>query len=729
MRKTGFLVTIAMLALQACGGGGSPSSLATVSGSPTGGGAAANISAVTVSSDLASIPADGSVSANITALVKDANNNAISGVAVTIAASAGSLVISQATTNSSGQAKAALSASGVAPGTAITVTATAGSVSKTVTVNVVNTQRTIAVVTSLPQIPSDASAVATISALVRDASNNVVPGVTVAFQSTSGSLVVTQAVTDATGVAKASLDAGNDPTNRSITVTATAGTATANVAVLVTGTTITITGPNSLILNQSANYTIKLANSGNKGIPAAAVTVTSATGNTLSNPAPTDANGQTTVTITGRTSGSDTITATALGIQAKLPLTVSSDNFAFSAPANNAQVNLGASQTVTVNWLSSNVPKVGQTVTFAATRGTLATSTAVTDANGNASVNISSTSGGPSIITATGTGVSAQLTLNFIAVAPSQIAVQANPATVPAGGQSKSTITATVRDAANNLVQGATVDFLITADPTNGSLLQSTGVTDAQGQATTSYVPGNTSSGANAVHISATVRNTAITATTNLTVGGQTVFLSLGTGNTIDVTVASIYQIVYSVFAVDASGAALANVPITVSVLPVAYGKGWFAGCPGGTNWSPLYSTTTNDPGSYSAMKLCKNEDTDYTGNINSLVGKDYNANGKLDPGNIAVVSPGSGSTDSTGRLAVTVTYPRDHAYWVRVKLVAKTIVNGTESSTSSEWTLQGVNTDYACSVAPPGPLGQDPSGNSVITSPYGVQNTCANPN
>jgi hypothetical protein len=207
------------------------------------------------------------------------------------------------------------------------------------------------------------------------------------------------------------------------------------------------------------------------------------------------------------------------------------------------------------------------------------------------------------------------------------------------------------------------------------------------------------------------------------------VFLSLGTGNTLDVTVPSIYQIVYSVFAVDATGAALANVPITVSVLPVAYGKGWFVGCPGPNGWTPGYSTATNDAFSYNAMKLCRNEDTDYTGNINSLVGKDYNANSRLDPGNIAVVSPGSGSTDSSGRLAVTVTYPRDHSYWVRVRLVAKTIVNGTESSTSTEWTLQGVIADYACGVAPPGPLGQDPAGNTAITSPYGVQAICANPN
>ena len=82
------------------------------------------------------------------------------------------------------------------------------------------------------------------------------------------------------------------------------------------------------------------------------------------------------------------------------------------------------------------------------------------------------------------------------------------------------------------------------------------------------------------------------------------------------------------------------------------------------------------------------------------------------------MVSPGSGTTNPSGRLDVTVTYPRDHAYWVEVALVASTTVQGTQSSTTSTFVLPGAVTDYACSVGPPGP-----------TSPYGIQGTCANPN
>ena len=106
-----------------------------------------------------------------------------------------------------------------------------------------------------------------------------------------------------------------------------------------------------------------------------------------------------------------------------------------------------------------------------------------------------------------------------------------------------------MRDAANNLVEGAIVDFKVVTDPTNGSLATASAVTDAQGRAQAVYTAGNTSSGANGVTISAAVAGTATPATAQLTVGGQTVGLSFGTGNTIDVSQGvAIYQVTYAVF-------------------------------------------------------------------------------------------------------------------------------------------------------------------------------------
>jgi hypothetical protein len=537
--------------------------------------------------------------------------------------------------------------------------------------------------------------------------------------------VVAAGTTDVNGAVQATLAPAGDPTNRTIMVTATVGSATAQLNVAVVGTALTLTGPSNLVLNNTGNCSVVLTNSAGQGIANTTVTLSSASNNTLSaTTVVTDTNGRGTFTVKGVNGGTDTITAAALGLTQTISVIVTTQSFNFTAPTDGTKVNLGTSQMVTVTWLNNGAPVVNQPVTFAATRGILAPTTPVmTDGTGKASVSISSTSAGPSIVEATGSGVSAQLNLDFIALTPSQISVQAGPAAVAVQGQS--TISALVRDAANNLVEGATVDFQVTSDPTNGGLSVASATTDAQGRAQTVYTAGNTSSGANGVTVTATVNGTSVAGTTMLTVGGEAVFLSLGTGNTIDVSQGvAIYQVTYSVFAVDSHGAALPNVPITVSVLPVAYGKGAMGGCPGGTTWAPVYSTSTADPDSYNGAKLCKNEDTDYTGNITSLgvvngtPVKDYNSNGKLDPGNVAVASPSSGVTDATGRFDVKITYPRDHSYWVEVTLVASTTVQGTQSSTSSTFVLQGAVTDYSCSTGPPGPV-----------SPYGSATPCANPN
>ena len=725
-----FSAALATLALVACGGGSSSSSncgsaFANSCGT-TPGGTTAVVASLTASSSAVTIPADGSNPATITVVAKDANNNTLSGVTITFAATAGNLTVTQAITDTTGTAKATLTAGTAASGTAIGITATAGTVTGTVTVTVASIQQTLTLLTSAPQIPSDGSKSATISALIRDANNNVVPGVAVSFQASSGSLAVTQITTDATGTAKATLNAGSDASNRVITVTATARMATATLTVSVTGTALTLSGPANLVLGNTGNFSVALTNSSAQGIPGAAVTLQSAKGNTLTPVSLiTDASGRGTFAVKATAGGSDTVTATAYGLTQQAPLTVSPQSFNITAPANNTKVILGTPQTVTVTWLNNGVAVPNAPVTFTATRGTLVPTTPVmTDVSGLASVSISSTGAGPSIVNASGTGVTAQLSLDFVANNPSQISVQAGPATVAVNAPS--TITALVRDATNNLVEGATVDFLVQTDPTNGGLSAASALTDAQGRAQTVYTAGNSTSGANGVTVKATIHGTSIASTTTLTVGGQTVFLSLGTGNTIDTGQgAAVYQITYTVFAVDSAGAALANVPVTLAVLPVAYGKGVMAGCPGGTSWGPAYSTAVNDLYNYNNTKMCRNEDTDYTGNINSLgldinnkPIKDYNGNGKLDPGNVAVVSPGSGTTNPSGRLDVTVTYPRDHAYWVEVALVASTTVQGTQSSTTSTFVLPGAVTDYACSVGPPGP-----------TSPYGIQGTCANPN
>ncbi len=738
---------VAALLLAGCGGSGNTLTQSTTT---TGGGASA--AKVNVTSSAATISADGSTTATITAIALDANNVAVANAAVTFGASAGLLQGASTSTDTTGAATATLSAAGAAAGTAITVTVTIGGASGSTVVNVVANQQTLTLTTDSPQIPSDGSKAATISAVLRDANNVAVSGVTVNFAVSSGTLTPTQPVTDATGTAKATLTALPDPTDRTITVTGTAASAQAGaVPVSVVGTTLSVSGPTALVLNSTGNYQVVLKDSAGHGIAGATVTLSSANGNgiTAASPLTTDANGQAAFVLTATSTangGVDKVSAAALGLIASETVTVSSQSFSFTTPSTSpANVNLNTPQNIAVTWLSNNVPVPnGTVVNFSSTRGTLSASSAtigagygsppVAGAAGVAGVSISSTTSGPAVITASGAGVSAQTTIDFVATTPSQISVQASPASISTQGQS--TITATVRDAQNNPVQGQTVTFTLTNDTTGGQLAASAATTDAQGIASTVYTAGATTSGANGVTITAAVQGTSVSGPVTLTVGGQAVFLSLGAGNSINAPDQATYSITYAVLALDSQGAAVPGAPITLKVLPISYVKGnrqW-----SGSTWVTVPSTSGSDTyASPPGAATCANEDTDYTGNIASLDSgtpgtctdlatnqsiashyKDYNCSGALDPGNVAAVAPASGTTDANGKLLVTVSYPKDHAYYVTVQLVASTSVAGTQSSTSSTFALPGAAADFNTqTTAPPGPI-----------SPYGQAATCVDP-
>jgi hypothetical protein len=712
--------------LAACGGSsdalrGISTSTSTGTGTTgTGTTTTTGVTKITVVSSSATIAADGSNSATITATLSNSANNVVPNVAVTFAASAGSLVVTQATTSASGVATATLSAGSAASGTSITVTVTSGTVSGKATVTVGTAQQTISVITSAPQIPSDGTTPATITALVRNAQNQFVSGVAVNFTATSGGLTVTQATTNASGAATATLSAAGDQTNRTITVTASAGSETATVPVQVIGTTLSLTGPASLVQGSQGTYSVKLTDSGGNGIANQTVTLASAKGNTLSATSiTTNASGENTFTLTAVNGGTDTLTAGALGLQSTQSVAVSTQNFAFTSPAAaNAPVNIGTTSTVTVVWTAAGVPQTGQTVTFSATRGTLSATTATINASGAASVTISSTTAGPSVISATGAGVTAEASIEFIATTPTAVAVQASPATIAPQGQS--TITATVRDANDNLVEGQVVDFTITQDPTGGSLSVASATTNVQGQASTVYNASTATSASNGVIVSATVSGTTVTGTASLTVGGQTVFLSLGTGNVVSPgpNANTEYSYPYSVQAIDSSGAGVNNVTVTFTVTSLGYGKGterW-----NGTEFAPSYSTLSSDADAYTLGGLfvgCLSEDV--AGNGILTAAEDYNGNGKLDPGLVASTDNGSQTTANGGTASVNIIYPKDHANWVAVKLTATATVSGTQSSTSSSFVLPGAASDFDTeTVSPPGAI-----------SPYGTAGTCKDPN
>ena len=401
--------TLAFSALLAACGGGGGNTLTAPPTHPGGGGA--TVAAIAVSSNPATVAADGSTTAKITAVARDASNAAVTGAVLSFSVTTGGLLTNvSATTDASGQATANLAATtGAVAGTPLVVsakTSTGTVITGTVSVGVVAIQQTLTMSTDAAQIPSDGSKSATVSALLKDANNAVLPGVTVSFTATSGSLNPASAVTDANGVAKTLVNATTtDPTNRTIIVRAKGGAAAeTQIAVDVTGTSLSISGPPNLVLGNTGAYTVLLTDSAGKGIANQPVTFVSAKGNALA-PASTstDFTGKATTQLNASIAGADTVTATAVGLQAKQNVAVSSQNFSVTLPVAGTKIPLATSQSVTATWLSSGLPVVGRAVNFSATRGTIVGSPATTDANGVATVQVSSATAGPVIITASGT--------------------------------------------------------------------------------------------------------------------------------------------------------------------------------------------------------------------------------------------------------------------------------------------------------------------------------------
>jgi hypothetical protein len=595
----------------------------------------------------------------------------------------------------------------------------------------------ITMLASSPQLGSSGSDSVTVTAIVKDGLNNLLAAVPVVFTADSGSLSVIQSITDDSGQAIATLDPGGDFTNRTITVTATTGNLSEAVDVNVTGTSLAISGENSATLGDTTSLIITLTDSDGDPISGKTVTVDSSLGNTLSAASLTTSSiGQATVNLTAVNAGTDVITVSSQGATTTHTLAISGDQFQMTAPAANADINLGTCQSIQVSWQQNGSPVSGSAVSFSATRGTLfsdaactvAATSSNTNGSGVATLFISSTNAGPSTLTAFAAGgPTTSRSVNFVATTPATIALQASPTSIgPNDGsqttQQQSTITAVVRDASNNLVKGKVIRFSIVQDNSGGTLSTATATTDDLGRASTTYVSSAATTAQDGVEIRATVdENSSINTTVFLTVSQSALFVRLGTGNNIEQENETTYNKKYTVMVTDAGGNAVQGASIVLSLNPVSYAKGGYVDDAGA--WSTNYSTT------------CPSEDINQNGildpgedkNINGILdaGEDTNGNGVLDigedegdgrltPGNVVAV-PFNVITGADGTFEFDVRYAETYANWVRVQLTASTSVSGTESIDSVMFWLPASAADMDDSTeAPPGGFADSPFGASA---------------
>ena len=582
----------------------------------------------------------------------------------------------------------------------------------------------VEILSSGSSLPSAAGSKVTFVVTVKDVVNTAIPKQAVTFTATSGTLTGANPspITDANGsITTISLAPGSDPSNRIITVTATAGSISKSINIPVVGTTLSIAGAGSaLVGNPALAYSVKAMDSGGKPIVGATLVVSSATGNTVSpQTVTTDLAGAATFNFTPLVAGADTLKVTGLGASAIASVAVSNEDFSFTAPAAAANLVVNTANPVTVRYKLGGVGMAGKTVTFSTTRGTLSASTAVTNASGDASVTVTSTTAGPVTVSAQLETARSGVTAAFIATVPATIVLQANPGAVlpnaTGNTSNQSTLSATVRDATGNPVAGQVVNFTATQDGSNGTIVPGSGTTDTNGMTSVQFVPGALSTAANGVKLRASVQSApGIFSDATLTVNGEALFISIGIGSTLSVLDAVTYQKDFSVYVTDANGVAAANRSVTISVFPLKYGKGTLQSL---RDFSGKFLRWDY---SFTSPTLCFNEDLNRNGILND--GEDFpvnggNGNGLLDPGLPVVLIPSILTTDENGYATFKMRFGKNYAWWLKTQVTARALVGGTESSNMITYDLEMLISDV-----------ESPSSPANVNSPFGRATVCTDP-
>lgn len=383
MRKTGILSALIALALTACGGGED----SFVGGSGGGGGGqtpAVTVGSLTLISSSPTVPSDGSTPAQISAFVRDGSNKFMKDVPVVFSASSGGLIITQGTTDDNGLATATLSSAGDPSKRTITVTAIAGSVTKTINVDVTGSTLTVQGPAGLTL-----SQQGTYTVKLVDSGNHAVANqaVTVASQR-NNTLSATSVTTDSTGSATFKMTAANGG-NDTITVTALGLSATQAVAVNSDSFTITAPAANTEV-TLGGNQTVIVHWTLN-GVPVVGQSVAFATtrGSVSSPTAVTNATGDASVTVSATNAGGAVVSATSGASTAQVAIefvATTAAQIEVQPSAFTVGTNQTSNITAVVRDAAGNLVK-NKTVVFTlddVSGGTLSVGSAVTDSQGRA---------------------------------------------------------------------------------------------------------------------------------------------------------------------------------------------------------------------------------------------------------------------------------------------------------------------------------------------------------
>jgi hypothetical protein len=474
------------------------------------------------------------------------------------------------------------------------------------------------------------------------------------------------------------------------------------------------------------------------------VSVISEKGNVLSaTKITTNVQGEASITVTDSKGVDDKITVSALdgSVSQEFNLKVSADSIKFNTPNSSAEIPLGIQQNVEVELRKNGSPVANKAVNFSITRGSLQNSTATTNAQGIAAVVVSADNAGGATITASTDNEEGTLSVEFVATTPATINLEAAPKRVSL--EQTSTLTATLRDATQNLVKNKKVLFNLT-DTTGGDLPKGEVFTNSLGQASSVYTAGNQSSGENQVKVTAKVvkadgsffqdaNGNDLEKEATLTVDPQNVRIIFGTGNEMFEHGPAQYRVPY-VIQVSDDGGPVAGVDVDISVYPTGYYKGVYRLIDKKGRTADIV-TALDSPEEFKPVKwsarnsivggnICPAEDINRNGILDD--GEDHNADNSATPP--AVVSVGASlnqsptvsnstvTTDANGFGYFSIYYPQEFAYWVEVELIAQTTQAGRESTFNLRTTPIAIASDVnKIDAAPPAPNG----------SPFGTGTLC----
>ena len=387
---------------------------------------------------------------------------------------------------------------------------------------------------------------AQLRALVKDAFNNPLPGVSVNFSAPGSGATATvnsnPATTNSSGVASVTCTA--NVVAGSYSVTATAAGVSTPTSFSLTNTpgapaSVTVSsgsGQSAQIDTAFTSFLVaRVEDVFNNPLPGVSVTFSApgsgASASVTGNPATTNASGLAFVACTANTVvGAYSVTATAAGVGTPASFSLTNTGGApasvtvFSGSGQSTQVGTAfAGSLVALVKDASNNPVPGVSVTFTApgsgASATVIGSPATTDASGLASVTCAANTvvGGPYNVTATvvGVGTPANFSLSNTVGAPASVTVSSGSGqSTQAGTAFASSLVALVKDSFDNPVSGVSVIFTAPGSGASAAVTGSPATTNASGLASVTCTA-NTKAGAYSV--SATVAGVGAPASFSLT--------------------------------------------------------------------------------------------------------------------------------------------------------------------------------------------------------------------